>query len=72
MTAEAAAKELDAKLRRYAWYVSTGVGENEFGKALYVYVSSLSEFSRLKVGETWQGYAIIPRLMRDLRLLASG
>jgi hypothetical protein len=67
MTAEQAAYQLDQRLRRYSWYMSTGIGETSEGWALFVYVKTprQPELGALKDG--WMGYKVMIRSVGAVR-----
>jgi hypothetical protein len=67
MTAEKAAGQLDKHLRRYPWYMSTGIGETTEGLTLFVYVRSSRhpELGMLKEG--WMGYKVMIRAVGSVR-----
>jgi hypothetical protein len=71
VTSELAAKELDARLRENAWYLSTGVGETRDGKpALYVYVKTARhrELTQLRC---WMGFPVMIRAIGSIKPLTA-
>jgi hypothetical protein len=67
MTAEHAAKRLDERLRRYPWYMSTGVGDTADGEVLFVYVRS-TRHPQLKIlADGWMGYRVLVRAVGSIR-----
>jgi hypothetical protein len=61
MTIELAALELDAHLRRFPWFVSTGVGRTKEGETLFVYVKSLKHSELNSILPGWKGYRVLVR-----------
>lgn len=72
MSPDEAAQELDKQLRRYPWYLSTGVGETEDGNALFIYVKSRNHPELKKVKKGWRGYPVLIRAVGTIRPVASG
>lgn len=71
MSAERAAERLSSHLRKYPWFLSVGVGENESGVVLYVYVKSKKHIELERLGKKWEDYDIIIRGVGTIRPVAS-
>jgi hypothetical protein len=66
-----AARELDAALRKFGWYVSTGVAERGGNAILVVYVKNKRKFSEARVGKNWNGFPVEVRAMHGLRAVTN-
>jgi hypothetical protein len=70
MTPEKAAASLDRHLRRFPWYLSTGVGGPKDGEALFVYVKSSKHPELEAISDRWLGYRVIIRPVGSIRAIA--
>ena len=61
MTVEQATTSLDATLRPYPWYLSSGVGQTEKGPSIFVYVKSARAHGVSSIAKMWEGYPVIVR-----------
>jgi hypothetical protein len=67
MTAKQAAGQLDQHLRRYPWYMSTGIGETTDGQMLFVYVKSSRHPELGMIKDGWMGYKVMIRAVGSVR-----
>jgi len=68
MTAEDAARILDAKLRPHSWYLSIGVGSTDGGQpVLYIYVKSRRHKELESLSDGWMGYEVYIRPVGSIR-----
>jgi hypothetical protein len=69
MTPDQAASLLDKHLRKFPWYLSTGVGRTIEGDALFVYVKSAKHRELNSITPSWQGYRVVVRPVGSIRAL---
>lgn len=69
MTPEEAARDLDATLRRFPWYLSVGVGETKDRPVLLVYIKSARNPEVRNIAKTWGGFEIITRPVGEIRAI---
>lgn len=67
MSAEQAARQLDATLREYPWFVSVGTGETAQGTTLFVYVKSSRGPATSKIAKNWKGFRVMIRPVGSFR-----
>jgi len=66
MEIDRAAESLDRELRAHYWYVSTGVGRDDNGEALFVYVKSRRD-PKIRNLSKWMGYPVVVRTVGSFR-----
>ena len=63
MNVESAAALLDERLRPFAWYISTGIGETADGAVLFVYVKARKPRLLADLDDGWNGYRVQVRVL---------
>ena len=72
LSPDEAAKELDAKFRKFKWYIGVGIGASNEGDVLFVYVKSDRHQELREIEKGWRNYNVAIRAVGDVRpVLAS-
>ena len=73
MSPKEAARELDAQLRPFQWFLSIGVGKSKVGReSLFVYVKSKNHPELKSLENGWRGYNVLIRPVGAIRPVAGG
>jgi hypothetical protein len=67
MSPDDAAGALDGRLRPFPWYLSVGVGQNDDGPMLFVYVKSARHRELSDLARGWMGYPVAVRATGAIR-----
>jgi hypothetical protein len=71
MSPEDAAKEIESELRRFRWFLSTGVGRTKDGETVFVYVKTRKHPELRKLEDGWRGYNVLVRTVGSIRPVTS-
>jgi hypothetical protein len=70
-TLDEAARQLDAELRKYNWYLTLGTGRTEEGPAIFVYTKSGRHRRLHELSRGWMGYKVIISPIGSIKAVGS-